>query len=198
MFEVPRRNKAGVLAIFWKEGFPLDIETFSSNHTDTTINKNKENEWRFTGFYGELETHKRHESWTKLRSLKNCGSSPWLCAGNFNEITRQSEKQGRRSRPHNKMQPFKDVMDECGFMDLKIVGFPFTWHKHYLDFTVCERLDRSLATNEWFLMFPGIKVHHLDVTTSDHKALWISLEGMDCSFQKPFRFEQMWMTDCSF
>ena len=62
-------------------------------------------------------------------------------------------------------------MDECGFMDLKFAGFPFTWHKHYPDFTVWERLDRSLATNEWFLMFPGTKVHHLDVTTSDHKAL---------------------------
>ena len=29
----------------------------------------------------------------------------------------------------------------------------------------------------------------------DHKALWIVPEGMECSFQKPFRFEQMWMTD---
>ena len=48
LFEVPRKNKAGGLAIFWKEGFPLNIETFSINHIDTTINKNKENEWRFT------------------------------------------------------------------------------------------------------------------------------------------------------
>ena len=74
LFEVPRKNKVGGLAIFWKEGFPLDIETFSINHIDTTINKNKENEWRFTGFYGEPETHKRHESWAKLRSLKK----PWI------------------------------------------------------------------------------------------------------------------------
>ena len=83
-------------------------------------------------------------------------------------------------------------------MDLKFVGFPFTWHKNYPDFTVRERLDRSLATNEWFLMFPGTKVHYLNVTTSDHKALWIFMEGMDCNFQKPFRFEQMWMKDKGF
>ena len=44
-------------------------------------------------------------------------------------------------------------------------------------------------------MFAGTKVHHLDVTSSDHKALWISLKHMYCNFQKPFRFEQMWMTD---
>ena len=44
MFEVLRRNKAGGLALFWKEDFNLDIETFSPNHIDTTINKNRPDE----------------------------------------------------------------------------------------------------------------------------------------------------------
>ena len=35
----------------------------------------------------------------------------------------------------------------------------------------------------------------MDVTTSDHKDLWIVPKGMECSFQKLFRFEQMWMTN---
>ena len=47
-------------------------------------------------------------------------------------------------------------------------------------------------------MFAGTKVHHLDVTSLDHKALWISLEHMYCNFQKPFRFEQMWLTNKGF
>ena len=44
-------------------------------------------------------------------------------------------------------------------------------------------------------MFARTKVHHLDVTSSDHKALWITPEHMYCNYQKPFRFEQMWLTD---
>ena len=56
LFEVPRRNKAGGLAIFWKEDFSLNIKTFSPNHIDTTINKHRPDEWRFTGFYGEPDT----------------------------------------------------------------------------------------------------------------------------------------------
>ena len=74
------------------------------------------------------------------------------------------------------------------------MGFPFTWHKHFADYTIWERLDRALATNEWFSMFPGTKVQHLDTTVSDHKPIWINPEGMETHFQKPFRFEQMWMT----
>ena len=88
MFEVLRRNKAGGLTLFWKEDFNLDVETFSLNHIDTTIYKNRSNEWRFTDFYDEPNMQKRHKSWAKLRNLKSMGTSPWLCAEDCNEITR--------------------------------------------------------------------------------------------------------------
>ena len=62
-FVAPIRNKAGGLVIFWKEDFDLNIETFSKNHIDTIVNKNKDDEWRFTRFYGEPDTQNRHEAW---------------------------------------------------------------------------------------------------------------------------------------
>ena len=173
----------------------LEVETFSKYHIDTTMNKNKEDEWRFKGFYGELDTQKRHEAWAKLCSLKNTGPSLWLRASDFNEITKQNEKRGGRIRPHSQMQPLRNVLDECHFMDLGFVGSQYTWHKHFFRYTVWERLDRAVATNEWFSLFPGSKVHHLDATTLDHKPLLIAREGMDCHIKKPFRFEHMWMFD---
>ena len=73
--------------LFWKDDFDPKIETFSKNHIDTMINKNTEDEWRFIGFYGEPNTQKRHELWTRLHSLKAKGTGPWICVGDFNEIT---------------------------------------------------------------------------------------------------------------
>ena len=61
-FVAPRRNKTRCLVIFWKEDFDLTVETFSEYHIDCTLNKNKEREWRFTRFYRELDTQKRHEA----------------------------------------------------------------------------------------------------------------------------------------
>lgn len=87
-FIAPRGNKSGGLVVFWKEEFDLIVETFSKNHIDTTIKKNTEEEWKFTGFYVELDTQDRHEAWLKMRSLKNRGSAPCLYAGDFNEITK--------------------------------------------------------------------------------------------------------------
>ena len=75
-FVARRRNKAGGLAIFWKEDFDLNIVTFSKNHIDTIVNKSKDDEWRFTGFYGEPDTQNRHEAWTRLKNLKSRGSAP--------------------------------------------------------------------------------------------------------------------------
>lgn len=147
------------------------------------------------GFYGEPNLQKRHEGWARLCSLKNRSNAPWLCASDIDEITQQSKKCGGRVRPHNQMQPFKDVLDQCGFLDLGFLGFQFTWHKHYTNYTIWVRLDKVVATNKWLSNFPRTKIHHLDVTCFDHKPLWIVPDGMECSFRKPFRFEQMWISD---
>ncbi|KAK9999213.1 hypothetical protein SO802_018816 [Lithocarpus litseifolius] len=100
-----------------------------------------------TGCLGTKHS-KRHAAWGRLRSLKARGKAPWLCAGDINEITKQSEKSGGRARPHGQMQGFRDVLDECGFMDLGFVGPMFTWHKHFDNYTVWERLDRAVSTND--------------------------------------------------
>ena len=60
---------------------------------------------------------------------------------------------------------------------------------------VWERLDRAVATTDWLEILPDTKVYHLDVTSSNHKPLWIVPDGMDCRQNRPFRFEQMWMTE---
>ena len=56
--------------IFWKKEVDFSVDTYSPNHIDAIINKGKEGEWRFTGFYGEFETSNHYISWATLRRLK--------------------------------------------------------------------------------------------------------------------------------
>ena len=103
---VLREGRRGGLALFWKSSIDLTVEDSSNYYIDTWIDKNKESEWCFTGFYSELETSRRGEAWDSLRSLNHHPNIPWLCIGDFNELTRQDEKLGGAIRNHGQMQSF--------------------------------------------------------------------------------------------
>lgn len=89
------------------------------------------------------------------------------------------------------MQGFRDVHDYCGVKDLGINGFPFT---------MWIRLDRGVASIDWMLRFPTIRVHHLDAFHSDHKSIMLIT---DLKFKQfyckgpPFHFEAMLLKDKS-
>ncbi len=125
-FVVKQINKGGGLVLFWKHDINLTIKSYSLSHIDSVIDCSSANPRRLTCFYGAPETHLRINSWNLLRSLKNQYSMPWCCIGNFNEITRISEKSGNRGRTERQMQEFRDVINECEFIDLGYKGLPFT------------------------------------------------------------------------
>ncbi|XP_023911886.1 uncharacterized protein LOC112023514 [Quercus suber] len=95
------------------------------------------------------------------------------------------------------MQLFRDVIDECGFIDLGFIGSQFIWQKHFVDgHSIWERLDRGFANNDLFMQFARAKIHHLSFNASDHCPLWIIPDGMEIpSITKPFKVEEMWLSD---
>ena len=109
---VPREGRGGGLALFWKSSINLIVMGSSKYYIHAVINKDSDNEWHFTSFYGEPEIARRTEAWDQLRYLNSQSNTPWLCVGDFNKIIRQDEKVGGRIRPHNQMQLFREVIDE--------------------------------------------------------------------------------------
>ena len=194
---VPKKGCGGGLVLFWKASINLTVEDSSKYYVDVCIDKNTEQEWRFTGFYGEPETLRRSEAWDSLHRSNHHPNTPWLYVGDFNELVRQDEKLGGAIRSNNQMQLFKDVLDECGFMDLGFVSPKFTWNRHFEDGrSIWERLDRGLANNAWFQKFPGSRVHHLRCDSLDHVPLFINLSGLEPPPRKKcFRFKEMWLSD---
>ena len=97
------------------------------------------------------------------------------------------------------MQLFRDVIDECSFMDLGYVGPKFTWTRHFENGrSIWERLDRGLANNGWFLKFPRSRVHHLQCDSSNHCPLLIVLAPLEIpQRKKPFRFKELWLSNPS-
>ena len=60
------------------------------------------------------------------------------------------------------------------------------------------RLDRALASSDWFQKFPTARLHHLPGFSYDHKPIWLCTDDVNCHFyrpQRPLRFKAMWVTD---
>ena len=74
--------------------------------------------WHYTGFYGNPETTKRHETWAKLKHLKGTSTLPWLEIGDFNEIVGLLEKEGGSTRLRQQMDRFIEAINFCGFRGL--------------------------------------------------------------------------------
>lgn len=99
-------------------------------------------------------------------------------------------------RSHNQIQLFRDVIEECDFLELGFVGPSFTWSKHFEDGnSIWDILDRDLVTNNWFLKFPG-RVTHLSCNSLDHLPLLVNPTSLEISPKNNiFRFEEMWLSN---
>ena len=85
-------------------------------------------------------------------------------------------------------------------MDLGFHSPRFTWTNRspVWQSTIKERLDRGLGNADWTLLFPATKVHHLSRVKSDHCPILLNTDPLEQKPPKPFRFEQMWLTDPTF
>ncbi|XP_037491506.1 uncharacterized protein LOC119369321 [Jatropha curcas] len=92
-FSVDSIGIGGGLSILWHKSVQLSIKHYSSNFIDCEI-QGSNGMWRFIGFYGYPESTRRWDSWNLLRSLAVRSSLPWLCAGDYNDVAADYEKDG--------------------------------------------------------------------------------------------------------
>ena len=148
---VPQVNNTGCLSLFWKKSIHIEVLSSLPNHVDTIVGNSGEDRWRFTGIYGFTDSRRKQETWSLLRQLHRRLSLPWLCVRDFNEIIWSHEKLGRGLRQENMMKAFREVLDECGLMDLGFSSEKYTWKGKRPGGLVLERLDQAVANNNWFV-----------------------------------------------
>jgi hypothetical protein len=158
--------------------------------------------WKLTGFYGNPVCARRAESWDLLKFLNTCHPIPWMCAGDFNEVVMQEEKEGSNLRKESQLTGFREALEVCRLGDLGFFGSPFTWSNRRSDDTFTkERLDRAVANPEWCSLFPIFSVEVLAARTSDHSPILVSSSSNPRRGQSRgsagsgFKLEASWLND---
>ena len=120
------RGKTVCLVLLWKNSVQVEVVSSSPNHIDALIGVDLVDQWRFTGVYGYVDSTRKQETWSLLHCLHCKYTLPWMCVGDFNELLWSHEKLGFGPRQDCKMKEFRDVLDECGLMDLSYARDKFT------------------------------------------------------------------------
>ena len=58
-FSISCLGRSGGLALLWNDPAQITIQNFSQNHVDSHVQLVDGAKWRFTGFYGHLEGHRK-------------------------------------------------------------------------------------------------------------------------------------------
>uniref|UniRef100_A0A2N9FS77 Uncharacterized protein n=1 Tax=Fagus sylvatica TaxID=28930 RepID=A0A2N9FS77_FAGSY len=185
------------LAMLWSSDITVSVRSYSPRHIDAEIILENGVHWRFTGFYGNPEHHRRTKSWNLMRRLGAECSLPWLVCGDFNEIMDNGEKLGFRSRAQRLMANFREALTNCELSDLGFQGPKFTWSNLQSNENVIfAKLDRGVSTRKWLRLFPATRVRIIPFVPSDHHAVMVdcNVEAIQPYRKKhQFRFEAMWV-----
>lgn len=88
---------------------------------------------------------------SELASFCHGSSFPLLLGGDSNILRRESDK--NKPRSNNKWSfLFNVIIEQCGLIELDLVGRQFTWSNNWLDPTF-EKLGRFLASPKWDLIY---------------------------------------------
>lgn len=101
----------------------------------------------------------KYELWRELACYVNSLSRPFLILGDFNELSSIQDKQGGAQFSFSRVDRFVNVLSSTNYVELIFFGQPFTWRmkKGGVDNTL-ERLDKAIASPNWFNLFPSAKL----------------------------------------
>lgn len=193
-------GRSGGLCLLWKDDIDVSIRSFTFYHIDAAIKWDSKS-WRFTGIYGHPNAGYRDHTWKLLRRLHNQDESAWVIGGDFNATLLYEEKEGGVPVRESQIENFRSALDDCGLQDLDYLGDTFTWtNRQGESDQIIERLDKFIANEEYWQLFPNCSVTHLNWANSDHRPIMLQatsdLDSSDLGKHKRriFRFEEVWAT----
>ncbi|KAA3485063.1 reverse transcriptase [Gossypium australe] len=195
---VRSEGKSGGLAMMWKEGTKVSIQSYSKFHVDSLVGMDEGKELRFTGFYGHSNLGLRKQACDMLRSIKSRTKEGWMIGGDFKDILNEAEKDGGRRKPKTTMREFNEFVEELSLVNIKTSTGWFTWSNNREGSRlVKERLDRFLVSEDVVekMLFMETKV--VRQSKSDHDAILMNTEGNKPrergTYQKQcFRYDMCW------
>ncbi|XP_074278178.1 uncharacterized protein LOC141601774 [Silene latifolia] len=151
-----------------------------------------------SAIYASPKFKYRRNLWNELITLSHNLRTPWVCVGDFNEVTCAGEKIGGNGIKLNRVSLFSSSMNICNLIDIGFSGPKFTWTNRRRLNPILERLDRVGVNQLWLDQYPNSHNYHLTRLSSDHCPILLKTTLTFNPLPKPFKFESFWLADPGF
>ncbi|KAI9126882.1 hypothetical protein K1719_002478 [Acacia pycnantha] len=116
---VPSIGRFGGIVVAWVSSrITVSILEDNTQYFHMRCHTDKAPPILLTAIYAIPHSNNRALLWENLRRLSNGITSPWSVLGDFNDICFVDERVGDRTGNQNRMQWFRDRINECGLSDL--------------------------------------------------------------------------------
>ncbi|KAF7838421.1 putative ribonuclease H protein At1g65750 family [Senna tora] len=177
---VEANGQSGGIWCLWNEnGFSIQTVFKNSQLVHLKV-LNGSSSWFLTVTYGSSNATARRDMWNCIDYIGSNMSSAWCVIGDFNAYIAVNEKMGGSVGGSKPDILFKNCLDRNLLMDLHFSVPVFTWKRG----SVAIRLDRTIANEEWRVMFEEASVYHLPSFKSDHSSILVCT-GRKATMCKP-------------
>ncbi|KAL5561445.1 hypothetical protein UlMin_031192 [Ulmus minor] len=192
---VPPVGLAGGFCVAWQANVDMEPITLNKHIISMLVFSTPGQPWLLSAIYGPCSFSAKRIFWDSLSSEADRFPGAWLLIGDFNGICSTSDRSSNRGVDRGSRLMI-EAIDNLGMISIPSSGFYFTWSNRRIGRNrVNSRLDRGMANEEWWDLFPNASIELLPQTSSDHNPQVLSCFGQDCSIRRPFRFEAAWIED---
>ncbi|KAL5537352.1 hypothetical protein UlMin_045880 [Ulmus minor] len=118
-----------------------------------------------------------------------------MLIGDFNGIWVSSDRSSNRGLD-NGSRRMRNAMDNLGMITIPHSGFSYTWTNRRRNHGLVHSwIDRGVANEEWWRLFPNASIQILPQTTSDYNPQVLHCFGQQSYAKRPFWFEAAWVED---
>lgn len=138
--------------------------------------------------------------WKELESfLKSFLNDLSIIGGDFNAITKASDKRGGSSKLPPSVVDFNLWINRNSLLEIQTAVNAFTWNNRRSSFcNIAEKLDMFFIYGGLSELNYFLKAKPLPLSGSDHFPLQLNLSSDNAPKKCPFKFENMWIRDDNF
>lgn len=139
-----------------EEGVEIKATSNSKWVVHAVVTAKLQKPWILSSIYASTNKVNRKRVWDEMAGIDEIQNADWMVMGDLNTIASVNEKVGGRIPKASKMEELKNVMNQCGIIDLGAHGPRCTWNNKRTGMAnIKKRLDKVLANPQWCSRFPN-------------------------------------------